>query len=252
MRRSSPLWILLISASIGCGPLVKVDVDCPNLCLSTPGPPLPGVARFYPSGWDAGTSNLGQLLPNLGEVSDAGVAVARKVLEGIADANPGVSLSMVQDDPFTIVAEWDVEMDFDQILDEVPSSTIDLAANVQLSSIHLTSTEALSFLKSVEVFMGRRPKDLSPSRDAGAASLFCQDMTAGMVMARYDRSDATSGASTIEMVTADTDLNLFDCIKDAVLTLTLKMRIPADTYPAEDTPLTLGTCIALQAQASYP
>jgi hypothetical protein len=51
---------------------------------------------------------------------------------------------------------------------------------------------------------------------------------------------------------ADGDLNAFDCMSGAMTVFSLKMSIPAQSYPATDTPLALGSCVSLQAHASYP
>jgi hypothetical protein len=234
--------------------VVNVDVDCPRLCLTQPGQPLPGFRRFLPKGRDADVPSLGILLPYIAASVDGGAALANNLMSGIADAYPGLSVT-VSPDGAAMVVDWAVEMDFDEIMAEVPSSTINLAANVQLSSLQLTSTTDLSFLESAEVFLGRRPKGTRTARsgDAGTpATSNCTAATSGLPIASYHGSGAAFGAATLQMDMAGGALNVFDCMTGAMTVFSLKMSIPAATYPAADTPLALGSCVSLQAHASYP
>lgn len=247
-------WLLILTLLGGCKSVVKVDVDCPRLCLAEPGQPLPGFRRFLPKGWDADVPSLGAFLPQLAATVDGGSALANNLMSGIADAYPGVAITL-SPDTSAIAVDWTVEMDFDQILAEVPSSTINLAANVQIAAVQLTSTNDLSFLDSAEAFLRRRAKSSRGTRAADASpptSANCAAATSEFPIARYDRAGVSSGAAPVDMIIANGDLNVFDCMKGAMTVFTLKLSIPAETYPAEDTPLTLGTCVSLQAHASYP
>jgi hypothetical protein len=254
MHPPSHLWILPLALLCGCKAAVKVDVECPRLCLDQPGQPLPGFQRFLPKGWDAEVPSMGTLLPHIAATVDGGSALGHKLMSGIADAYPGVSVS-VSPDGSSMAVDWAVELDFDEILDQVPSSTLNLAANVQISSLQLASTNDLTFLESAEVFIGRRAKSTRTTRtgDAGTpATSNCAAATSGLPIARYYRSGASLGAPALQMAMADGALNVFDCMSGAVTVFSLKMAIPADSYPATDTPLALGSCVSLDAHVSYP
>lgn len=254
MHRPLQLWIVTLAFLCGCRSAVKVDVDCPVLCLTQPGQALPGFRRFLPKGWDAEVPNLGTLLPYVAATVDGGSALANNLLGGIADAYPGVSVT-VSPDGSTMAVDWAVELDFDQILAQVPSSTINLAADVQISSVQLTSANDLSFLESAEAFISRRAKSSRASRsgDAGApATSNCAAATSGLPIARYYRPGSSLGTPALELAIADGALNVFDCMSGAMTVFSLKMSIPAAGYPAADTPLALGSCVSVEAHASYP
>jgi hypothetical protein len=251
MQRSC-IWFLLVPLLGGCKSTVQVDVDCSNLCLVEPGPPLPGIARFLPKGWDADLSQLWPTLSVWGKTVDGGTAVISGFMSAIADAYPGVSLSPSEDDPSKLAVEWAVEMDFDEILAQVPSSTINLTSNVQLSAMRLTTTDALSFIDSVDIFISQRPKSTRRSKSADGEVSGCQAATAGVPVASYRKADPSSGMPNMEMTIVNGDWNLFDCFNGNVSRFSLRMSIPADAYPSADTPLSLGTCVGVHAHASYP
>ncbi len=246
-------WLIPLACLCGCQSAVKVDVDCPRLCLAQPGQALPGFRRFLPRGWDAEVPGLGAILPSVAASID-GSAVVDRLLGGVADAYSGVSLA-ASPDGSAMAVDWAVELDFDEILAQVPSSTINLAATVQLSSLRLTSTDDLSFLESAEVFLGRRSKGSKVTRPTDAstpATSSCRAATSGSAIASYARGGASFAQTSAEMVIADGAFNVFDCMSGAVTVFSLKMTIPADRYPAADTPLSLASCVHLDAHASYP
>lgn len=247
-------WLIPLACLCGCQSAVKMDVDCPRLCLTQPGQALPGFRRFLPRSWDAESPSLGALLPNVAASVDGGSAIVDRLLGGVADAYTGVSLAASADGA-TMAVAWAVELDFDEILAQVPSSTINLAANVQLSSLQLTSTEDLSFLGSAEAFLGRRSKVSKTTRptDASApATSNCGAATSGSAIAYYARGGASFAQTSVEMAIADGAFNVFDCMRGAVTVFSLRMAIPVDRYPATDTPLSLESCVRLDAHASYP
>lgn len=243
----------MVALLLGCKPALKVDIDCPKLCLAEPGPSLPGLARLLPQVADGAVPVWVQLLAHVEMTADGGVASG--FVDGIADAYPGISLAASTGNAPALVADWTVEADFDQVLAQVPSAAIDLSAKVRLSAVRLTSTEDLSFLESVEVFLSRGSK-VSQSRTATDARALapsgCKAESPGLPVATFRRPDIRSATPTVEMVIAEPELNLFECMKDAPSLFNLKMVIPAETYPVADTPLTLGACIGVQAQAGYP
>lgn len=254
MRRRFHLWLLILALPCGCKSAVRVDVDCPSLCLAQPGQSLPGFQRFVPKGWDADIPNLGAVLSHVAAAFDGGSALASNLMSGVADAYPGVSVT-VSPDGSAMAVDWAVEMDFDELLAQVPSSTINLAANVQVSTTRLTSTGDLSFVDSAEVYLGRRPKGSTASRarDASApASSNCSAVTSGLPIAGYHRTESSFATPALEMAIRDGALNLFDCMSGAMTVFSLKMSIPADSYPATDTALTLESCLRLEAHATYP
>ncbi len=238
--RLACLYFLTPLFLLGCHHLVKIDVDCPTLCLSSPGPTLPGFANDVPPGQIAA---LDGAVPTLGEVVlDAGISEV--VLPPLALA-------------------WFVEMDFNEVLRELPATAIGLSANVQVSSVRLTSTEDLSFIDSVDVFLGHdglehdgggaaTEPDGAPL-DAGSSSpLACQAPGSSMQIAYFHRPENFPSSPSIDMVLLNPGLNFFDCMKDAPSRFDVKMTIRPTAYPAADVPLNLGTCIGVQTHASYP
>jgi hypothetical protein len=254
MRRPFRLWLLTLGFLCGCSSAVKVDVDCPRLCLAQPGQALPGFQRFVPKGWDADISTLGAVLSHVAAAFDGGSALASNFMSVVADAYPGVSVTVLPDGS-AMAVDWLVEMDFDEILAQVPSSSINLAARVQVSSAHLTSAGDLSFIESAELYLGRRPKSsgTARARDASAATnTNCSAVTSGLPIADYHRTGASFATPALELAIQDGALNVFDCMSGAMTVFSLRMSIPADSYPATDTALSLESCLSMEAHASYP
>ena len=216
------LWCLVApAAALGCNPLVKIDVDCQKLCLTAPGPSLPGIPSLQPAGIDGAVFSI----------PDADI--------------PSASI------------EWEAEMKFNEVLKQLPSAAANMSANVRLASVNLTSTTDLSFVDSVDVFLShgqaRADSGASTIVDGGSpATLPCKAAGSSLRVAYFRSPDAGVGGSTLNLVTVDPALNLFDCMKDDPSKFDVKMTFHPGAYPATTTPLTLSTCIGAQAHASYP
>ncbi len=243
--RLTCLYLLTGLSFLGCDNLIKVDVDCPKLCLSSPGPTLPGFANYVPAGVLAAFDGA---IPTLGQIAlDAGI--------------PGLDGASIGQPPLAV--EWVAELDFNQVLKQLPTTAIHLSANVQVSTVNLTSTANLSFIDTVDVFLGRdgttagagnaTPGQGGALLDAGSPTpLACSTSGPSMRIASFQRQQNLASGSSIDMVLLNPELNLFDCMKDAPSRFDVKMTILPTAYPAADVPLTLGSCIGVQTHTSYP
>jgi hypothetical protein len=242
------LACIACSASIfalGCNHLITVDVNCEKVCLTSPGPTIPGFTGGQLAGWDGAISDLG-----LGYI-DAGLGGYPGVGVGLSAAEAGIP---------SIPADWVVEMPFSEILKQLPNAAAGLSADVQLSAVTLNSTTELSFIQAVDIFIGHGTTGVagestfnSGALDAGnSTSLSCTTVGSSLRVAYFRSSEPGSNKASLDMTIINPDLNLFDCMKDTPVTFDVKMTPQPGTYPAADTPLSLATCIGARTSTGYP
>jgi hypothetical protein len=214
----------VVTFASGCKSAVKVDVDCPSICISAPGPTLPGEATLAALSVDGG--------------------IDRASTNGL-------------------VLSWKETMNFNDVLAQLPSEALNTSVDVRLNAVQLSSTTDLNFTDSIRVFLSRQRKGsdagstTSDSIVSGGTSSetapngsSCRILGSNILVARYDReSDGPVGAS-IDLADLLPETNIFDCMKDAPVLFEVTMAFRPGFYPAIDAPLTLSTCIG--AQGSYP
>jgi hypothetical protein len=247
---------------LGCSNLVKVDVDCPQICMTAQGPTLPGLDRYVPAGFDAAAvlSQLG-IDADIGQIKDM-VLDAGSLLPALAalDASPG-SASAAQAallSPKTI--EWNAKLEFNQVLKQLPIRALDLSANVQILSVHMSSSADLAFVDAIDVYLTRQGKKADagtadggvtlPPVDGGTAA--CKTVGSTLHVASFRRAEGIAPGPTIGLSILLPDLNIFDCLKDAPASFTVKMDVVPAAFPFADIPLSLGTCMDVQTHVGYP
>jgi hypothetical protein len=225
---------LIAGANLGCSSVATLDLDCPKLCVAALGPTIPGAATLAAS-------------------LDGGVV-------GILDAAAGALAYQV---PAEQAVTWTATLEFDQVLSQLPNEAVRLSADVRLRSITLASIEPLDFVDTMEVYLApTRSPSSSVALDAsapptpvvdGGASPLCRDGTSELRVAYFQSGDAPGpGRSSLDLTLVEPGLNLFDCMKDAPIELRTRLVPKTGIIPSHDTPLTLDTCIASHATASYP
>lgn len=279
------------AATLGCNPLVKIDVDCQKLCVTEPGPAIPGLLSLGALVIDAaGTSReLSAIDAAISGLDGSALAMDSSSLVGIDGSfvgidgsfvgidgsfvgidgenglsqDAGVSLNFVDAGLPSSSLEWHVEMKFNEVLKEIPSVAANMSANVQLTSVNLTSTADLSFIHSMDVFLshGKAEADggmgtLAEGNAAGTAdggvSPACAVAGASLYVAYFRNPETGASGSSLSMIAVDPTLNLFDCMKNEPTRFDIKMTVHPDTYPTSDTPLSLGTCVGVQTHITYP
>jgi hypothetical protein len=212
----------------GCDHPVQLDIQCPRLCLAAPGPTLPGWGQIAPSGFDAAASDA-HLLD--AEIEDAA---------GVTVAAAGVPTSI----------DWDATLRFNDVIAQLPSTTVNVSLEVRLASVTLSGPTDLSFIGGLRVFLSRA--QVSPDGGSSATGQSdCWDRISTDPVASYDGPTTSSGPS-IELVNLVPDVNLFDCIKDMPAKFLVAMAIQPAGYPTSEVPLTLSTCVGAQTTATYP
>lgn len=230
--------LLALLACGACQSLVQLDVDCPELCMSSEGPTLPGLDRF------GSTTSYG-----VGGGLDAGMA-------GLMDTAAAAPASVS-------TIRWDTMLAFDEVLAQLPSQAISLSADVRLHSVTLSSTNTLDFIASAEVTLGEGPGSTgllaSPSSypsaistpDAGPGNPCTTSGTTARV-AHFQRAEGSPSGTILPLTLESPSLNLWDCVSDRPLQLHAQLTPTLAMLPANDTPLTLATCIRSRTQAAYP
>jgi hypothetical protein len=228
-----------VAIAAGCKSVVEIDVDCPKLCLASAGPTLPGLASL--------TS------PNVDGAAYAPLALDAGA--GLALPDAGILQGSVT---------WEATMKFNDVLAQLPSAAVDVSVDVRLTSVSLTSTIDLSFIKSMRVSLSREQDALgrgSTTRDqvadagggdAVAGDSGCREAGSSILVASYDNLAGGTSGAIIDLVNVVPEMNLFDCIKDTPAKFSVTMAFQAGSYPATDAPLPLSTCIGAQSHVSYP
>ena len=229
-----------IAIVLGCKSVAEIDVDCPKLCLASAGPTLPSPASFTASNLDAATFSP--------FVLDSGA--------GLALPDAGILPSSIT---------WEATMKFNEVLAQLPSAAIKVSVDVRLTSVSLTSTTDLSFIKSMRVFLSREQDALGRGRtasnevvDAGSGGGLaagvsgCQAVGSSILVAKYDNEAGEPSGAIIDLLNVAPEMNLFDCIKDTPAIFSVTMVFQPGSYPATDAPLTLSTCIGAQSHVNYP
>ncbi|MGB8294529.1 MAG: hypothetical protein WCG85_03815 [Polyangia bacterium] len=228
-----------VVGSAGCGSLVKVDVDCKKLCLANPGPTIPALSSVLPYPVD------GAIPSSDGDNWDGGFA-------GPLDS------SLAGNSPTIPTLEWIAEIDFNSVLAQLPSAAAGLSADVRLASVTLASTTSLDFVDSIEVSMSHGTASASGSASSdeesvdGGTGPACRQAGPSVRVAYYQRIESSIAGPTIALIMVNPDLNMFDCMKDEPTNLDVKLTSRPGSAPANDAPLTLGTCIGAETHASYP
>jgi len=244
-------WLRLMGCALlvagGCGPVVKVDIDCKQLCLAAPGPTIPGSSSTLAYSIDGATPDWGN------GVWDGGLD---GYLDGAVASNLPENLPSVRD------LVWVAEMEFNQVLAQLPSAAVSLSADVRLTSVTLTSTTALDFIESVDVVMSHGTAntegDAPSSSGTSAASvdsgggLSCKEAGSVLRVAYFRRNGDVAAGSTIDLVIVEPDLNVFDCIKDEPASFEVTLTPHLGLAPATDAPLSFGTCIGAETHTTFP
>lgn len=243
VRASRLLAVVFLAGGAGCDAMVKVDVDCQELCLATLGPTIPATATALP-------------FPINGSISDW----ANGTWDGgFAGLGSGVSPLGA---PVSSMIEWGAEMEFNRVLAQLPSAVASLSAEVRLSSVTVASTTSLDFIDSLEVLMNRgassttrsvagNSTSATPIADGGPGD-FCREAGSTLRVAYFQRQEDSSPGPTIALVMVNPELNVFDCLKDAPAKFQVKLTPRMGYAPATDAPLTLGTCIGANTHARFP
>jgi len=263
---------LVVACTLGCNSLVRIDVDCKKLCLTSPGPTIPGSSSLLPSGLDGATPDLGPSRID-GTVSETAKPLAHEDggsafgLDGMSstDVDAGAVLSVPDASIPAPLIEWVAELRFNEVLGQLPSAAAGVSANVRLGAVSLASTTDLEFIDSVDVVLshGRAPVDGGAEGneepdagvDAGESPNTppCKAAGVGLLVAHFRRTDGVGFSGTsISLVVVDPKLNLFDCLKDEPGNFDVKMTLHQGAYPASDAPLSLDTCIAAEADLDFP
>jgi hypothetical protein len=243
VRSSRLLAVVVLVGGAGCDSMVKVDIECRELCLATSGPTISASANPLP-------------FPIDGSIPDWADGKLDGSFTGLGNGVGAVG------SPVAAILEWDSEMDFNRVLAQLPSAIASLSAEVRLSSVTLSSTTSLEFIDSLEVQMSsgtssttRNAAGNSTSGTAiedGGPGSSCREGGSTLRVAYFQRLEDSSQGQTIALVMVNPGLNMFDCLKDAPAQFKVKL-IPRLGYaPATDAPLTLGACIGANTHAKLP
>ena len=321
-----PLVLALLVA--GCDHLVEIDAHCDKLCLSSPGPTVPGLATLAAAnnpfgGSDASLPSAGGqpadsqpsgpsgasdvVAPTVAASADGGTdglagdasidAEASSPFGNPADGSPAVATdagagfgapdlaSPDLDTPDLAASDlpdfdaglpaaalvWTAQMDFSQVLNQLPATGVGLSAQVRVSKTNLSSATDLSFIDSVDVVLltGNGPggsvdagnPTLALVLDAGAiagstgpdgGATLCAGGSGAITIASFRGQAGQLTGPSIDLDILAPDLNLFDCLKSAPATLTVTLRSREGAWPTADAPLTLTTCLAASTQVGWP
>jgi len=109
---------------------------------------------------------------------------------------------------------------------------------VRLASVTLASTTSLDFVDSIEVSMSHGTASASGSESSGEEGVdggtgrACRQAGLAMRVADYQRIESSIAGPTIDLIMANPDLNMFDCMKeeptkfDVKLTRALAPHLP--------------------------
>jgi hypothetical protein len=149
---------------------------------------------------------------------------------------------------------WDATVRFNEVLGQLPSAEVDLSVDVRLTSLNVASTTDLSFTDSIRVFLSRQEDlDGGTARQVGNnAVAACTVAGSSMLVATYDRPGDGPSGPAVTLVNLVSDMNLFECLRDAPAIFSVTMGFRPGWYPAIDAPLSLATCVSAQSHASYP
>jgi hypothetical protein len=235
------LAAVLFLETLACSSVAKVDVECKHLCLAAPGPTIPGLASFVPSA--AAADTIDAALPDF----DGGLDGFEQTLNGLLDAAAIAAR--------TTPIEWVAEMNFNEVLAQLPSAAMSLTATLHLTSVTLSSVNNLDFIESLDVFLshGRTPS-ASPATDmdGGAHATSCGRAGDVLRVASFERLEGSVTGPVVNLRLAAPDTNLFDCMKDEPSQFRVTLTPHVGSLPATDTPLTLSTCIGAETHLSYP
>ena len=223
MRLAYLGWIA--SVTLGCDHLVAIDVDCQKLCLTSPGPTLPGV-------------------PN------------QPLMALDAASVPAITADWVAEMPFDEVLSQ-LPSAAAGLSANVRLSSVNLNSITDLSSIaavdifwgHGATRAATGRSMDVGANTG---EDVVMDAGADAAALRCRTAESSLRVAYFRASEADPSKTSLAMVIVNPDLNLFDCMKDSPTIFDVRMTLAPDVYPAADAPLTLATCVGAQTHVDYP
>jgi hypothetical protein len=277
----------LAVGTFGCSSLADVDVKCEKLCLTAPGPTIPGLAALLPAGWDAGFLVDGSLPPipglDIPVKSDAGASAdgggdgglftAIDAEAGIADfgfAIPDGGLAALLPDagwPSSVI-EQVIPMDYNALLKQVPGIAVGMDADVRLTSLKVIGPIDLGFIDeiAVTIFPGNGGKigttaSLDPALAAapvdaglgdtdGGAGSSCG--AAGLLVGSYRRLVSGLGGTTAELQIVNPAVNLFSCLKSAPANFDIQIRIAPGELPSADTPLSVTSCMSAHANVELP
>lgn len=261
---------LLAWDAIGCNSLAEVDVKCEKLCLTAPGPTIPGLATFLPAGLDAGLLvDMDAGLPVEGVVGIFATMSAGSIDAGISVGVPdgGVQAFAIDAGLPPSMIEQMIPMAYNEVLDQLPGIVAGMDADVRLSSLKVTSPMDLGFVDEIEVtlFTGNRGGGSAASVD-GAVSAGSVDASfsgansdgespcgaAGLLVASYRRPAAGPSGSSAELTVANPAQNLFSCLKGAPANFRMRLKLAPGELPFTDTPLSMTSCMRVHANAQLP
>jgi hypothetical protein len=232
IRPKTRLLALLAGAGCalgGCKSVVEVQVECPRLCLSAPGPSLRGSASLLPSQLDAASLGISAF--------DGGAQL---------DASPSPDAATL---PTSL--EWEATLRFNDVVAQLPTAAVDISLDLRLTSVALSSTSDLSFVTDLRVFLRRTQSTADGGARSSTPVPACWSQLSNNPIAIYQGQIVPTGP-TINLVSLVPDINLFDCVKDRPAKFVVDMGIEPSLYPTLDVPLTLSTCIGARSGATYP
>jgi hypothetical protein len=268
---------LLVLSTSGCKSLAEVEVKCEKLCLTEPGPTIPGLTHFLPAsaGWDAGFL-VEDDWPIKSEAVlpvdiDAGIAtvdadcIDAEIPTGALDggqwafaADAGVSPNLIQQM---------IPMAYNEVLDQLPGIAAGIDADVRLFSLKVTSPMDLGFVDEIEVtlFAGHSGDAIATSVDSAVSTeaidagfsvanpdgkSLCGEN--GLLVASYHRLATDPSGSSAELTIADPALNLFSCLSGAPASFRIQLKLAPGELPDTDTPLSVTSCMSAHAKIELP
>ncbi len=244
----------------GCSPVVKVDVQCDKLCMSSPGPTLPGFSSLDAAVQDGGADPLDateSTAADADEVLDATIAapdVDRRlpIDAGIQETNPAVAV------------EWLSILAFNDVLKQMPNGSSSDETKVLLTTLSLDSTENLDFVATVDVFIKRGGKADGPisakadaadggvAADTGSGALPCETLGGMLSVAHFQPAGEASQGPHLPLGLLSPGLNLFNCVKDDPTEFHVAMTFRPGRHPERETPLVLSTCVRSESHMGFP
>jgi hypothetical protein len=285
LRLAPALAGLLVLGGLGCNSLAEVDVKCGKLCLTAPGPTVPGSSGLLPFGIDAGLPAQPDSSPSVDANYDAGAEhdqpvdsdAARPVdtdgdapVDGETALAPGVpdggppAAALDAGLPNNVIDQM-VPMQFNLVLEELPGVLAGLDVDVRLLSIEVTGATDLAFIDAMDIvlFAGKKASRASGDAEAPAGSmgaglgtvgsdggLLCD--TAGLLVASYRSPSSRVGGTSIALTVTDPTLNLYSCLKSAPANFDVRVTLAPDALPASDVPLNVTTCVSAHVNARWP
>lgn len=235
---------LVMVFSAACNPIIKVDVSCEKLCISAPGPTLPGITSI-----DAGEYDGGTYAVDASENTDVDSFALDAALPAAADVD---------------TVEWIAVVEFNQVLKEMPQGSVADQTKVLLTAISLSSSQSLEFVDAVDVSISRHltPSATDPARDSrqdGSAlvasptsTVVCAAVGARLLVAHFQRLAETASETQLPLELLAPELNIFDCMKDDPTEFQVKMAFRPGQHPIKDTPLLLSPCIRSETHLGIP